>query len=101
LYTRVGSPRAGIDRWGKSRLYRDSIPVRTFRSESLYRQRYPGRFAAGSDRKQRSTPFRVLPRQSASHDADRLRLTAQCTAHTDIRYWCETAGKGEGTFRDG
>ena len=35
-------PMAGLDGCGKSRPYRDSIPDRRARSESLYRQRYPG-----------------------------------------------------------
>jgi hypothetical protein len=33
--------RAGLDRYGKSRLHRDSIPDRPAPSESLYRLRYP------------------------------------------------------------
>ena len=36
-------PRAGLDRCGKSRLHRDSIPDRPARSQSLYRLRYPAR----------------------------------------------------------
>ena len=36
-------PRAGLDRYGKSRLYRDSITGRPACSESLYRKRHPGR----------------------------------------------------------
>jgi len=35
-------PRAGLDRCGKSRPHRDSIPRPTVRSESPYRLRYPG-----------------------------------------------------------
>ena len=35
-------PRAGLDGCGKSRPYRDSIPRRPTRSESLYRLPYPG-----------------------------------------------------------
>ena len=34
-------PRAGLDRCGKSRLHRDSIPDRPVRNQSLYRLRYP------------------------------------------------------------
>jgi hypothetical protein len=34
-------PRAGLDRCGKSRLHRDSIPDRPARSQSLYRLGYP------------------------------------------------------------
>jgi hypothetical protein len=34
-------PRAGLDRCGKSRLHRDSIPDLPARSQSLYRLRYP------------------------------------------------------------
>ena len=33
-------PRAGLDRCGKSRLHRDSIPDRPARSHSLYRLSY-------------------------------------------------------------
>ena len=35
-------PRAGLDRCGKSRHHRDSIPECPARSESLYGLRYPG-----------------------------------------------------------
>jgi len=35
-------PRAGLDECGKSRIHRDPIPYRPVRSESLYRQSYPG-----------------------------------------------------------
>jgi hypothetical protein len=35
-------PRAGLDECGKSRTHRDPIPDRPVRSESLYRQSYPG-----------------------------------------------------------
>jgi len=35
-------PRAGLDRCGKSRLHRDSIPNRPARSQSLYRLSYLG-----------------------------------------------------------
>ena len=34
-------PRVGLDRGGKSRPHRDSIPDRPARSQSLYRLRYP------------------------------------------------------------
>jgi hypothetical protein len=36
------SLRAGLDRCGKSRLNRDSIPDRSAHSSSLYRLSYPG-----------------------------------------------------------
>jgi hypothetical protein len=35
-------PRFGLDKWGKSRIHWDPIPYRPVRSESLYRQSYPG-----------------------------------------------------------
>ena len=35
-------PKAGVDRCGKSRPQRDSIPYRPARSESLHRLSYPG-----------------------------------------------------------
>jgi len=34
-------PTAGLERWGKSRPHRDSIPDRPARSQLLYRLSYP------------------------------------------------------------
>jgi hypothetical protein len=42
-------PRTGLDRWGKSRPNRDTIPDRSTRSKPLYRLRYPGPMCNKSD----------------------------------------------------
>jgi hypothetical protein len=71
-------PRAGLDRCGKSRPHRDSIPDRTTRSQSVYRRlSYPAHSGRTKEEKKITDsrePSLDLKARTSEHEVEKLKV---------------------------